>query len=329
MFRFPPEPNGYLHLGHAKSIIANFESARQLSGLCYVRFDDTNPLTESREYVESILDNVAWMGYTPHAVTYCSDYFQQLYEFAERLILQNEAFVCAQSEEEMSAFRQKRLPSPFRDRPPQESLRLFREMRAGKHGERTLQLRAKIDHAHANPTLRDPSIYRIRFHRHFRTGDRWCLYPLYDYVHGICDSLQNVSYSLCSLEFEIRRDLYYWFLDRLRLYKPVVWEFSRLNMSNSVLSKRKLIRLVEGRLVDGWDDPRLLTLNALRNRGVRPSAITEFIRAQQIARTASEKVTSINLLNHYVREDLKPVSLPREKLSSRSREKLISRSRAK
>ena len=265
--RFPPEPNGYLHIGHAKAMRFNFNTAREVGGHCYLRFDDTNPDKENEEYIINIKKNVEWLGYTPYKVTHASDNFDQLYAFAVQLIKKDKAFVCQQTKAEMNEYRKSCISSPYRNRPIEESLKMFENMRRGLYEEGKVSLRLKIFPKHVNPTMRDPVAYRIKYTPHPHAKDKWCIYPMYDFTHGICDSLEHITHSLCTLEFEVRRDLYYWVLEQLDIYKPFVWEYSRLNISNTVLSKRKLHRLVFENKVSGWDDPRILTLNGLRRRG--------------------------------------------------------------
>lgn len=265
--RFPPEPNGYIHIGHAKAMRFNFTLASEYGGETYLRFDDTNPEKESMEYINAIKENVEWLGYKPFKVTYSSDYFEELYQFAVQLIKQGDAFVCHQTKEQMSEYRNKELNSPWRDRTVEENLRLFSAMRMGMFDEGKAMLRLKFDMKHKNTTMRDPVAYRIRYTPHPHAGDKWCIYPTYDYTHCLVDSLENVTHSCCTLEFEIRRELYYEILKRVNIYRPFVWEFSRLNLSNAVVSKRKLQTLVFGKHVSGWDDPRLLTIYGLRRRG--------------------------------------------------------------
>ncbi|KRX03600.1 Ribosomal protein L25/Gln-tRNA synthetase, anti-codon-binding domain [Pseudocohnilembus persalinus] len=298
ILRFPPEPNGFLHLGHVKSIVANFESALRLGGICYLRFDDTNPESESQEYINDIIGSVEWMGYQPFKITYSSDYFDDLYENAIKLIKKGKAYVCELNSEQSSQYRKDKLPSPYRERSIEENLYLFEGMKNGKYKEGQYVLRAKITYDHLNPTLRDPAIYRIKYTEHPRTKDKWCIYPLYDYTHGMCDSLQDITHSLCTLEFEIRRELYYWFLNELDLYKPIVFEFSRLNVSNNVLSKRKINKLIQFNLVENWDDPRLFTIQGLRKRGIPSEALKQFVNQLNVTRTGNE-----NLIRYYHFQD--------------------------
>lgn len=265
--RFPPEPNGYLHIGHAKAMRFSFTAAENAGGSCYLRYDDTNPEKETKEYIDNIKENVNWLGYSPWKITYASDYFEDLYNLAVELIKRGKAFVCHQPKSQMKEYREKMMDSPYRERTVEENLKLFEEMRQGKFEEKDCSLRMKMDMKHNNPCMRDPVAYRIKYAPHPHAGDKWCIYPTYDYTHCLNDSLENITHSLCTLEFEIRRDSYYWLLDALDMYKPFVWEYSRLNLSRNVLSKRKLNELVTNKYVKGWDDPRLLTINGLRRRG--------------------------------------------------------------
>jgi len=311
--RFPPEPNGYLHIGHAKSIALNFGLALDYGGRCNLRFDDTNPETESLEYVEAAKRDVQWLGYRWASERYASDYFQWLYTCAEQLILDGKAYVDSLSEEEMSAYRgtitTPGTPSPYRERSVEENLDLFRRMRAGEFPDGAHVLRAKIDLASRNMKLRDPVLYRIVHTRHYRTGDRWCIYPLYDFAHPLSDAIEGISHSLCTLEFENNRAIYDWLLENLRgkcglpvSPRPYQYEFARLNLDYTVLSKRKLIRLVEGGHVQGWDDPRMPTLSGLRRRGVTPEAIREFVTRLGVAKTNSR--VDITAFEAAIRDDL-------------------------
>lgn len=311
--RFPPEPNGYLHIGHAKSICLNFGLARDYGGACHLRFDDTNPEKEEQEYVESILDSVRWLGFDwgPN-LYYASDYFDLMYEAAEHLISAGYAYVDSQSAEDMRRARgtltEPGRNSPYRDRVPAENLKLFREMRDGKHLDGTHVLRARIDMASPNLNLRDPAIYRIRKAAHHRTGDRWCIYPMYTYAHPIEDALENITHSLCTLEFEDQRPFYDWLLERLAegglLARPLPQqiEFARLNLTYVVLSKRRLIQLVEERRVEGWDDPRMPTLVGARRRGYSPEGIRLF--AERIGVSKADSWIEYGVLEDCVREDL-------------------------
>lgn len=265
--RFPPEPNGFLHIGHAKAMRFSFTAASNNGGDCYLRYDDTNPEKETKEFIDNIEENVKFLGYSPWKITFASDHFETLYSLAVELIKRGKAFVCHQSKSQMKEYREKMMDSPYRERSVEENLKLFEEMRQGRFDEKDCSLRLKIDMKHNNPCMRDPVAYRIKYAPHPHAGDKWCIYPTYDYTHCISDSLENITHSLCTLEFEIRRDLYYWTLEALDMYRPFVWEYSRLNLTKNVLSKRKLTELVVGKYVNGWDDPRLLTINGLRRRG--------------------------------------------------------------
>ncbi|RAL47255.1 hypothetical protein DM860_013220 [Cuscuta australis] len=301
--RFPPEPNGYLHIGHAKAMFIDFGLAKERGGCCYLRYDDTNPEAEKKEYIDHIEEIVRWMGWEPFKITYTSDYFQELYELAVALIQNGHAYVDHQTPEEIKEYREKKINSPWRDRPVEESLRLFDEMKRGMIEEGKATLRMKQDMQSDNPNMYDLIAYRIKFTPHPHAGDKWCIYPSYDYAHCIVDSLENVTHSLCTLEFEIRRASYYWLLDALGLYKPFVWEYSRLNITNNVMSKRKLNRLVTEKWVDGWDDPRLMTLAGLGRRGVTPTAINDFVRGIGITRS-DHSVIRLDRLEHHIREEL-------------------------
>ena len=308
--RFPPEPNGYLHIGHAKSICLNFGIAHDYGGVCHLRFDDTNPEKEAQEYVDSICDNVAWLGFDwGEHLYYSSDYFDQLYEFAEYLITQGKAYVEGLSADEIREYRGTLTSpgqnSPYRDRPIAENLDLFRRMKAGEFPDGKYVLRAKIDMASPNINMRDPVIYRIRHVHHQRTGDRWCIYPMYDYTHCISDALEKITHSLCTLEFEDHRPLYDWVLDQLAdkvPCHPQQIEFARLNLTYTVMSKRKLIELVESKLVDGWDDPRLSTLAGVRRRGFTPRSIKLF--AERIGISKADSWIDMSVLEDCLREDL-------------------------
>ena len=291
--RFPPEPNGYLHIGHAKSMFVNFGTAAKYGGKCNLFFDDTNPSKEKTEFVDAIRADIRWMGYEWAKETYASDYFDTIYEYAERLIAEGKAFVCDLSPEEIRATRgtltEPGTESPYRNRTPEENLALFREMKAGRYRDGEKCLRAKIDMASPNVNLRDPVIYRILHVAHHRTGDKWCIYPMYDYAHPICDYLQGVTHSLCTLEFEDHRPLYDWVGISLGFSpKPRQIEFARLNMTNLVMSKRYLKKLVEDGSVHGWDDPRMPTLAGLRNRGIPAAAIRDFCARAGVAKANSE-----------------------------------------
>jgi glutaminyl-tRNA synthetase len=307
--RFPPEPNGYLHIGHAKSICLNFGIAEKFGGKCNLRFDDTNPTKEEMEYVESIEKDVRWLGFDwEDRLFYASDYFEKLHEFAIKLIKEGKAYVDDQGAEIIS--QQKGTPtrpgqeSPYRNRTSEENLNLFRRMTAGEFDEGSRVLRAKIDMASPNMHMRDPLMYRIMHAEHHRTGSKWCIYPMYDYAHGQCDYFEGITHSLCTLEFEIHRPLYNWFVDQLADsdYRPRQIEFSRLNLSYTMMSKRKLLQLVEEGLVQGWDDPRMPTLSGLRRRGFTPASIRALV--EKVGITKTEGMVDVALLEHAVREDL-------------------------
>lgn len=302
--RFPPEPNGYLHIGHAKAMRFSFTSAVQAGGDCYLRFDDTNPEKETKEFIDNIKENVEWLGYKPWKITYASDYFESLYELARELIKKGKAYVCHQTKEEVNEYREKKLDSPFRNRSVEENLKLFEMMRQGRFDEKECCLRMKIDMKHSNPCMRDPVAYRIKYAPHPHAGDKWCIYPTYDYTHCLNDSLENITHSLCTLEFEIRRDSYYWLLEALDMYRPFVWEYSRLNLTKIAMSKRKLTDLVTKKLVSGWDDPRLPTINGLRRRGYTAEAINNFVDTVGVTRRGNDNFLSIKLLEHCIRTDL-------------------------
>ncbi|UCE79061.1 MAG: glutamine--tRNA ligase/YqeY domain fusion protein [Nitrospiraceae bacterium] len=305
--RFPPEPNGYLHIGHAKSICLNFSVADEFQGFCNLRFDDTNPIKEEREYVEAIKEDVHWLGFGwDDRLYYASDYYEQFYAYAVQLIQHGKAYVCDLTPDEMRAYRgtltEPGTDSPWRNRPIEENLELFEKMRAGHFEEGSKTLRAKIDMSSGNLNMRDPVIYRILEAEHHRTGNTWCIYPMYDFAHCISDSIERITHSLCTLEFEDHRPLYDWFLDVLGLYHPQQIEFARLNLSNTVMSKRKLLRLVEEKQVSGWDDPRMPTISGLRRRGYTPESIRAFSERIGVARR--ESLVDIALLEFCVREDL-------------------------
>ena len=309
--RFPPEPNGYLHIGSAKAIWINWSTAKKYNGLFNLRFDDTNPVRESDEYVRSIQEDLHWLGADPNGgVFYGSDYFDKCYEFAEKLILDGKAYVCDLNPEQLREYRgtltEPGRPSPWRDRTPQENLELFREMRAGKFKEGEHTLRAKIDMASPNMNMRDPVIYRIVHAAHHRQGDKWCIYPMYDFAHPIQDALEGITHSLCSLEFENHRPLYEWVVDNIGFeHKPKQREFARLNVTYTVMSKRYLRELVEGAYVDGWDDPRMPTLCGLRRRGYTPESIFRFVETAGVAKANS--LVDYELLEYCIRQDLDPV----------------------
>ena len=309
--RFPPEPNGYLHIGHAKAICLSFGLAEKYDGLVNLRFDDTNPEKENQEYVDAIRRDVSWLGYDWNGGEfYTSDYFEQLYGFAVKLIELGKAYVDHQIAEEMAA--QKGTPtspgtnSPHRDRPVEENLRLFQEMRDGIHPDGHCVLRAKIDMAHTNMHMRDPLLYRIKRAHHHRTGDDWCIYPMYDFAHGQSDSIENITHSLCTLEFEVHRPLYEWFIEQLGIFPSRQIEFARLNLDHTVMSKRKLLTLVENGVVDGWDDPRMPTISGLRRRGFTPESIRTFCDRVGIAKR--ENVIDFSLLEWALRDHLNRVA---------------------
>ena len=304
MTRFPPEPNGYLHIGHAKAIRFNFTVAKENGGLCYLRFDDTNPVKENQDFIDHIKKNVKWLGYEPWKVTASSDYFQELYDFAIQLIKDDKAYVCHLSAEDSKVYRNEKRDSPYRNRSVEENLRLFKMMKQGRFEEGECCLRVKMNMQHENPCMRDFAAYRIRYTDHPHSGSEWCIYPTYDYTHCIVDSLENITHSLCTLEFEIRRESYFQLLKDLDIYKPYVWEYSRLNISNTVLSKRKIEHLVATGAVDGWADPRLLTLEGLRRRGYTPSMINDFCAHLGVARKGNENLTSMKLLEKFARTEL-------------------------
>ncbi len=305
--RFPPEPNGYLHIGHAKSICLNFGLAEEYKGLCNLRFDDTNPEKEDVTYIEAIKEDIRWLGFDwGDRLFYASDYFEQLYEYAVQLIRRGKAYVCDLTPEQIREYRgtptRPGMESPYRNRSVEENLKLFRRMRDGefKEGEKTL--RAKIDMTSPNLNMRDPVIYRIKYAPHPRTGTKWCIYPTYDFAHCLSDSIEGITHSLCTLEFEDHRPLYDWFLDQLQVYHPQQIEFARLNLSYTVMSKRMLSGLVRNGVVDGWDDPRMPTIAGLRRRGYTPEAIRDFCERIGVAKRNS--MVDIALLEHCVRDDL-------------------------
>jgi len=305
--RFPPEPNGYLHIGHAKSICLNFGLAAEFGGKCNLRFDDTNPTKEESEYVEAIIRDVRWLGFDwEDRLYYASDYFDQLYEWAVKLIKAGKAYVCDLSPEEIRDYRgtltEPGRESPYRNRSVEENLELFERMRAGEFPNGARTLRAKIDMASPNLNLRDPVMYRILHAEHHRTGRKWCIYPTYDWAHGQSDSIEGITHSICTLEFEDHRPLYDWYLDQLGVYHPQQIEFDRLNLTYTVLSKRKLAALVEGGYVRGWDDPRMPTLAGLRRRGYTPEAIRNFCARIGVSKTNG--IVELSLLEHCLREDL-------------------------
>jgi glutaminyl-tRNA synthetase len=305
--RFPPEPNGYLHIGHAKSICLNFGIARDYNGKFNLRFDDTNPCKEEQEYVDSIIENVKWLGADYEGrLFYASDYFENMYEYAVRLIKKGKAYVCDLTLEDVREYRgtitRPGKESPYRTRSVDENLDLFRRMREGEFPDGAKTLRAKIDMAHPNLLMRDPIMYRILHAEHHRTGGKWCIYPMYDWAHGLEDSIENITHSVCTLEFETHRLLYDWFLDELEAYHPQQIEFARLNLSNTVLSKRRLLELVEGGFVSGWDDPRMPTISGLRRRGYTPSSIRGFCDTIGVAKMNS--IVDMVVLENSIREEL-------------------------
>ena len=305
--RFPPEPNGYLHIGHAKSVCLNFGLAAENGGVCHLRFDDTNPAREELQYVESIKEDVLWLGWDwGQNLFYASDHFGRLYEYAVRLIENGKAYVCDLTADDIRAYRgtltEPGRESPYRNRTVEENLDLFQRMRNGEFEEGSHVLRAKIDMASANLNLRDPVLYRILNESHHRTGDEWPVYPMYDFAHGQSDSIEGVTHSVCTLEFEDHRPLYDWFLDELDIYHPQQIEFARLNITHTVLSKRRLIELVDGGYVNGWDDPRMPTISGLRRRGYTPESIRDFCDRIGVARR--DNTVDIALLEHTLREDL-------------------------
>ncbi|RKG58765.1 glutamine--tRNA ligase/YqeY domain fusion protein [Corallococcus sp. AB011P] len=306
--RFPPEPNGYLHIGHAKAIALNFGLAQQYGGKCNLRLDDTNPLTEDTDYVESIQRDVRWLGFDwDDRRFFASDYFDRLYAFAEQLISQGQAYVCSLSPEEISQYRGNFTTpgkdSPYRTRTVEENLDLFRRMKAGEFPDGKHTLRAKIDMTSSNPVLRDPPIYRIRHAHHHRTGDKWCIYPLYDFAHCLSDAIEGITHSVCTLEFENRRVLYDWIVDALiKGDRPNQYEFARLNLTYAVMSKRKLLQMVQEKRVSGWDDPRMLTISGLRRRGYTPASLRDF--AKRIGVSKSDSLIDMGVLELSIRDDL-------------------------
>ncbi|MFA4827893.1 MAG: glutamine--tRNA ligase/YqeY domain fusion protein [Thermodesulfovibrionales bacterium] len=305
--RFPPEPNGYLHIGHAKSICLNFGIAEEFKGLCNLRFDDTNPTKEEVEYVESIKEDVKWLGFDwDNREYYASDYFEKLYGYAVDLIKKEKAYVCDLSADEIREYRgtltEPGKESPYRSRSVEENIELFEKMRKGEFPDGSRTLRAKIDMKSGNINMRDPVIYRIMRAEHHRTGDKWCIYPMYDFAHCFSDSIEKITHSICTLEFEDHRPLYDWFLDQLNVYHPQQIEFARLNLSHTVLSKRKLIQLVQEKHVSGWDDPRMPTISGLRRRGYTPEAIRNF--CERIGVAKRDSTVDMALLEFCIREDL-------------------------
>lgn len=309
--RFPPEPNGYLHIGHASSICLNFGLAKRYKGKVNLRFDDTNPITEETEYVESIMEDVKWLGWEWDELRYASDYFETLYEYAVKLIRKGLAYVDDSTAEEMAAQKgdigKPGIDSPYRSRTVEENLQLFEEMRAGKYPDGAKVLRAKIDMAHPNLLLRDPIIYRIKHAKHHRTGDKWCIYPMYDFAHGQSDSIEGITHSICTLEFIHHRPLYDWFIEQLDIYPSHQYEFARRSVAYMVTSKRRLLQLVNEGYVTGWDDPRMPTISGLRRRGYTPESIRNFVETIGVAKR--ENVVELSLLEHCIREDLNKKAL--------------------
>ena len=304
--RFPPEPNGYLHIGHAKSICLNFGLAKKYGGKCNLRFDDTNPVKEDTEYVDSIKEDIKWLGFDWAGEYYASDYFEQLYEWAKVLIKKGLAYVDDQTQEQI---RENRgtvtvpgTPSPWRDRSVEENLDLFERMRAGEFEDGSRVLRAKIDMAHPNMLFRDPIMYRIIHADHHRTGSKWCIYPMYDYAHGQSDSIEQITHSICTLEFDVHRPLYDWFIEKLEIFPSHQYEFARLNLTYTMMSKRKLLKLVQSGIVMGWDDPRMPTICALRRKGYTPAAVRAF--AEKVGVAKRDNVIDLSLMEFCVREDL-------------------------
>ncbi len=304
--RFPPEPNGYLHIGHAKSICLNFGLAKKYGGKTNIRFDDTNPSKEDTEYVDSIKEDVKWLGFEWANEFYASDYFEQLYEWACVLVRKGLAYVDDQSQEEIRAGRgtvgTPGVNSPYRDRSVEENLTLFRQMREGRFREGEKVLRAKIDMSHPNMLLRDPLMYRINYSHHHRTGNKWCIYPMYDFAHGQCDSIEHITHSICTLEFDVHRPLYDWFIEKLEIFPSHQYEFARLNLTYTVMSKRKLLELVRNGYVMGWDDPRMPTICGIRRRGYTPESIRLF--AEKVGVAKRDNTIDLSLLEWCVREDL-------------------------
>lgn len=308
--RFPPEPNGYLHIGHAKSICLNFGMAQKYNGLCNLRFDDTNPVKEDTEYVDSIKYDINWLGFNWNAEYYASDYFEQLYDWAVEMIKKGLAYVDDQTQDEIRTTRGTvQVPgknSPYRDRTVDENLDLFARMRAGEFKDGDKVLRAKIDMAHPNMLMRDPLMYRIIHTEHHRTGDKWCIYPMYDYAHGQSDSIERITHSICTLEFDVHRPLYDWFIEKLDIFPSHQYEFARLNINYTVMSKRKLLQLVKENYVEGWDDPRMPTICGLRRRGYTPESIRLF--AEKVGVAKRDNIIDLGLLEWCLREDLNKIA---------------------
>ncbi|MBM3708381.1 MAG: glutamine--tRNA ligase, partial [Actinobacteria bacterium] len=305
--RFPPEPNGYLHIGHAKSICLNFSLAEEFGGICNLRFDDTNPTKEELEFVESIKKDIRWLGFDwGQYEYYASDYFEKLFEFAVILVKKGRAYVCDLSFDEIRQYRgtltKPGKESPYRNRSVEENLKIFEEMRNGKYPNGSKVLRAKIDMASPNLNMRDPVMYRILHRSHHRTGDKWCIYPTYDWAHGQSDSIESITHSICTLEFEDHRPLYDWFIEQLGIHHPQQIEFARLNLTYTVMSKRMLAELVQNKYVKGWDDPRMPTISGMRRRGYSPQAIRNFCSAIGVSK--AESIVDMAFLEHFIREDL-------------------------
>ncbi len=308
--RFPPEPNGYLHIGHAKSICINFGLAKKYGGLCNLRFDDTNPVKEDVEYVDAIKRDIEWLGFKWAIERYASDYFDQLYDWAVELIKRGAAYVDDQSQEQIRENRGTvSVPgtnSPFRERTIEENLRLFTEMKDGKHPDGAMVLRAKVDMAHPNMLMRDPIMYRILHTDHHRTGDKWCIYPMYDYAHGQSDSIEEITHSICTLEFDVHRPLYDWFIEALEIFPSHQYEFARLNLTYTMMSKRRLLKLVEEGAVMGWDDPRMPTICGLRRKGYSPASVRAF--AEMVGVAKRDNTIDLGKLEYCVREDLNKIA---------------------
>jgi glutaminyl-tRNA synthetase len=310
--RFPPEPNGYLHVGHAKSIAINFGLAEEFGGKCNLRFDDTNPTKEETEYVEAIIEDVRWLGGDfDDRIFYASDYFRQLYDWAVELIKKGKAFVCDLSSDQVREMRgtltEPGQNSPYRDRSIEENLDLFARMKKGEFPDGSRTLRAKIDMASPNLNLRDPVMYRILHAEHHRTGNEWCIYPMYDWAHGQSDSIEGITHSICTLEFENHRPLYDWYLEQLGVFRPQQLEFDRLNLTYTVMSKRKFLQLVQQGIVEGWDDPRMPTISGMRRRGYSPQGLRNFARSLGVSKTNG--ITELEKLEYYIREDLNKTAL--------------------